>query len=384
MKIIDQLLVPRNRGVGDVAAIQLLAGDLAAIPLEHAVDALVVSAFPNSYTPNQGTLFEGLYEGGLDMRQVALRKQEDERSHLGCWLSEPFPPEIVRTFHFTRIICFEPRHPEFVRNSGIDERNIEETVGFVFRCLNNFVIPDSNDARRFEISSVAMPLLATGNQGVPVDVMFPRLLDAAIFWLEEGLPVKQMKIVAFAPADVEVAGRIFEEVKSRSRHRMAEREQETVGAPIGTDWEAQLARALNQQVIQTCKRHLRQSLMSVAVDDEKVLLDRLFDRMDRALPRHAGSSSSGEEAGAEDGAEEYDVFISYGHKQDREVKEFVQALQQTVPRPTVFFDRTSIPAGGQWIKLISDAVRKARIFVAVLSADYTAHRCAGTSSNARS
>ena len=372
MEIIDQMLVPRNRGTGVAATIQLLVGNLAAIPLEHAVDALVVSAFPNSYTPNRGTLFDALYQRGLDMREVALRKQEDERSHLGCWLSEPLPAEMARMFHFTRVICFEPQYPEFVRNSGIDEENIEETVGFVFRCLNNFIIPDREDARRFEISGVAMPLLATGNQRVPVDAMLPRLLDAAIFWLEEGLPVERLKIVVFRPADAGLAGNIFKEVKARYEPRFAHRGRQTVGAPIETDWEAQFLRTLSQQVIQNCKKHLRQSLMSVAIDDEKALLERLFEKMDRVMRQQVGTSSFGSEAGAEDGVEEYDVFISYAHKQDLEVKEFVKALQQAVPRSRVFFDRTSIPAGGQWIKTISDAVRKARTFVAVLSPDYTA------------
>src|SRR5687768_3818279 len=99
MEVIDQLLVPRFRGRSGNATLQLISGDLAAIPPEHAVDVLVVSAFPNSYTPNRETLFESLYKRGLDMREVAARKQEDERARLGCWLSEPLPPEIVERFH---------------------------------------------------------------------------------------------------------------------------------------------------------------------------------------------------------------------------------------------------------------------------------------------
>jgi hypothetical protein len=121
------------------------------------------------------------------------------------------PAELARLFNFDRVVCFEPRYAAFVANTGFDSRSIESTVGYVFRCLNNFVIPETerHEIRRFDITRVAMPLLATGNQRVPVEALLPRLLEAAEFWLEEGLPIECLKIVAFTPADAQMAARIF-------------------------------------------------------------------------------------------------------------------------------------------------------------------------------
>jgi hypothetical protein len=367
MEIINELIVRRRRGDEGPATIQLLAGDLAAIPREHAVDVLVVSAFPESYTPSVGTLFESLYRRGLDMRDVARRKAEDERARLGCWLSEPLPPEIVEQFHFNRILCFEPRDRRFLETSGLKPDNIEDAVGFVFRCLNNFILPDHNDRRRYEISSVALPLLATGNQRVPVEEMFPRLLDAATFWLEEGLPIERLKVVAFREPAIALARKIF--VAAKVRHNLT---TFTRSAPSPTPtaiidrphWEVQLAEAVSRQVIDTCKRNLRQSLIEAASEEEKKVVEHLFDRVDAQGWASADVST--------DDVERYDVFVSYAHKELTEVTEFVDALGQITPPPAVFFDKSSIRGGAQWIRQISDAVQKARIFVAVLSPDYSA------------
>jgi len=367
MQIIDELLVQRVKGDRGVARIQLLEGDLSAIPARHAVDALVVSAFPNSYTPNAGTLFESLYRRGLDMRQVARHKEEDERNRLGCWLSTPLPATIARKFHFKRIICFEPRYPTFIKRSGINEEKIEEAVGFVFRCLNNFVIPDANNNRQFDISRVAMPLLATGNQRVPVEELFPRLLEAAAFWLEQGLPVDQLKIVAFRHADVNVATKIFRQTKSRSRRGQDTPRPKAANVPASPGWECELAETLRREIVDTCTRNIREGLMKVAVRNERAVLQRLFNRMDvRAV-----SSAPLRSAGHQVLSNEYDIFISYAHKQDREVKQFVRALRQRMPSEKIFFDRASIPTGGQWIKILSDAIQHARMFIAILSPDYT-------------
>ena len=382
MEIIDRFSVPRRRGTETPATIELLKGDLSAIPPEHAVDALVVSAFPNSYTPNPGTLFEDLLARGLDMREVARRKQEDQRSRLGCWISQPLPPDVARAFNFTRVVCFEPSYPEFVENSGFDGGNIEETVGFVFRCLNNFVIPEGvegSGARRFDLTRIAMPLLATGNQRVPVDAMLPRLLQAAIFWLEQGLPIQQLKIVAFSPAETVVATRIFSAVAS------ARRSAGDVHAPApasiaGSAWEADLAGTIASQVIETCTRQIRNQLLGVARDDERATIEALFERLDRQPPV---SPSKAQAAVAAAGAR-YDVFISYAHKQDQEVRAFVQEVQRLRPHLRIFHDRSAIPAGGQWIKLISDAVHDASVFIAVLCPTTRRRRFAGTSSSAPS
>ena len=367
MKVVDQFRVSRRAGTGEAAVIQLVAGDLAAIPAEHAVDALVVSAFPNSYTPDRGTVFASLWKRGLDMRDVAGRKEEDDRTHLGCWLSKPLPPKTVRSFHFKRIICFEPRYPAFIRQTGIDD-DIEETVGYVFRCLNNFIIPDTKGRRRFHISSVAMPPLATGNQRVPLDAILPRLLRAAIFWLEEGLPINVLKLVVQSLPKVALARQLFKREKSDYAAQRRARKAAGADRELRVAWEERLASIVRREVISVCKQNLREALMAVAVRDERAVLQRLFTRIDLDVPRGAASV----DAAVESDAVAYDVFVSYAHKQEREVKEFIKALDRIVPRPRVFFDRTSIRAGDLWIKKLSDAIRRARLFVAVLSPDYTA------------
>lgn len=369
MNLVDQFHVGRASGSRPPAVIQLLAGDVAAIPAEHAVDALVVSAFPDSYTPDPGTVFESLHRHGLDMRDVAGRKAEDERPHLGCWLSQPLPGPIARRFNFERVICFEPRYPAFLEQTGIDEGDIEDAVGYVFRCLNNFVIPDADNGRHLNISRLAMPLLATGNQQVPLEAMFPRLLQAAIFWLEEGLPLDALKIVVYAQPKVAIAARLF----GREKTAYLERGPRTAAAPAraataATAWERHLATAVSREVIDACKRHLRQDLMRLAEVDERPVVERLFDRMDRAVPRPTAPDDAAAPVAA--AAPSYDVFLSYSRRQEREVNEFLDGLYRVVPPERVFFDRRSIRPGDLWIKTLSDAMRGARLFVALLSPDY--------------
>jgi len=373
MEVIDRLTVQRRRGRTESAAtLELLIGDLSAIPQEHAVDALVVSAFPNSYTPDPGTLFDALFRRGLDMRIVAENKQEDQRERLGCWISRPLPAELARRFNFSRIVCFEPRYPAFVTNTGFDSRSIEDTVGYVFRCLNNFVIPEAAEGhgeRGFDITRIAMPLLATGNQQVPVEALLPKLLDAAVFWLEEGLPIERLKIVAFKPGEAQVAARIFS-AKAASRLSSPGVSPATQPAET-TGWEADLAGMMATQVIETCTAGLRHQLLMLASVDERPVVQRLFDRLASSRAPLTDSRST-PPARTDVAAPDYDVFVSYAHKQDEEVRTFVGELERHLPRVRIFYDRDSIPIGGQWLKMISEAVHKAKMFVAVLSPDYSA------------
>jgi hypothetical protein len=64
----------------------------------------------------------------------------------------------------------------------------EKVVANIFRCINTFAYDKQNNI-------IAMPVLASGNQKVPMDKMLPAILDAAIFWLERGLPLTCIKLV---------------------------------------------------------------------------------------------------------------------------------------------------------------------------------------------
>ena len=69
MKLLSELSIARKEST---AVIQLLQGDLSALPVEHAVDLLVVSAFPDNYVTLPGSLFLALHQKNWPLS--AIRK----------------------------------------------------------------------------------------------------------------------------------------------------------------------------------------------------------------------------------------------------------------------------------------------------------------------
>ena len=147
------------------------------------MDVLVVSAFPNDYAPSRRSLIGALDRKGVSVHELALDKAADLPGALSCWMSHEIE-SVDPGIQFKRILCFEP----LVRGRP------PEVVGDIFRSLIPFLGDDP------PIHSVAMPLVATGDQNVPVARMIDPLLDAAVHWMAIGLPLTELKIVAHSSA----------------------------------------------------------------------------------------------------------------------------------------------------------------------------------------
>jgi hypothetical protein len=180
MELLDVLKIRRG---ADTRTIELWHGDLAALPPEEAVDVLVVSAFPDDYVPLPHTLIGALDQHGISVEDLAADKLVDQRETHSCWLSREIKTPGAG---FRQVLCFEP----LVRGEP------EEVVGDIFRCLVPWV--SGFDAR----STVAMPVVSSGDAAVPLPVMFEALFEAAADWMSHGLPLQRLKIVA---ADYEPA-----------------------------------------------------------------------------------------------------------------------------------------------------------------------------------
>jgi hypothetical protein len=157
--------------------IGLYQGDLAAIPPDERVDVLIVSAFPNDYLPTPTSLIGALDAKGLSVAKLASDKLHDLRETSAFWISRPIAGAAAR-LNIGQVACFEPR------TLG----SPPEVVGNLFRGLFPFLTESKNQV-------VAMPLLASGDQGWSREKMLRSILDAATHWLARGLPIKELKIV---------------------------------------------------------------------------------------------------------------------------------------------------------------------------------------------
>ena len=282
-------------GVGsgeDAGSIELYRGDLAALPDDEAVDILVVSAFPDDYTETAGALIGALGKTGLSVADLAANKALDLRSNRSCWLSAP----IDRRHGFQRLLCFEP----------LLNGTPPELVDDIFDSLDLVLLSE------FRNATVAMPLVATGDMGWPVEEMTIALLTSVAARLQIGLPLKTLKIVEI---DARKAKRIANVFKTFSAQRSG-------------NLSARPARKKNAELF-------------------------------RGVLGSAPVAPTG-----------WDFFISYSHKDRELVDQFVALLQSEWADARVFVDSEEIRNGSDWINVLADAIDSSQRFVAIFSPDY--------------
>src|SRR5689334_911187 len=99
MDLIDSITVQYQ---GNERLVMLFAGDLTRLPEHEAIDALIVSAFPDDYTPTRTSLIGALSRIGVSVADLALDKEVDLRNFSSCWLSRPIT---LPSLNFRRILC---------------------------------------------------------------------------------------------------------------------------------------------------------------------------------------------------------------------------------------------------------------------------------------
>lgn len=193
MILLDTLKVYHG---SDERFIELYQGDLTNLKPDEAVDVLVVSAFPNDYIPTSTSLIGALYRKGVSVEHLASSKAVDLRQAFSCWLSRDVAAS-HSGIQFKRILCFESSW----------RGTPPSVVGDIFRALAPFLDGEP------PTSTVAMPIVASGDQGYGIAEMLPLLVDAAVHWMALGLPLKRLKIVAYSDSQAAKATALFSQLK---------------------------------------------------------------------------------------------------------------------------------------------------------------------------
>jgi hypothetical protein len=177
-------------------SIELFSGDLSRIPMRHAVDALIVSAFAGDFKPTASSLVGALDRVGLSVAKLSGRKAVDLRQQYGSWLSKP-----IKGFNFSRIICIE---------SGWIGAPIE-IASNLFRIVGPYTLAKG------AIRSIAMPIIGSGDQGNEPTAILAAVLNSAVDWMDRGLPLEILKIVVKEGSPTADLIRTFDQFAARGR-----------------------------------------------------------------------------------------------------------------------------------------------------------------------
>eukprot|EP00111_Clytia_hemisphaerica_P017752 TCONS_00052511-protein len=254
--------VQTKEGVG---SINLCIGSIT--KCEDVVDVLVISAYPGDYTPVHGTVIGALQNDlGIRVRELAKKKEEDQRKLLSCWWSNELP----KKSKFKRIMCFE----------GSFKKNAQppSTVSEVFRSLVSL--------SKEEPISVMMPLLSSGNQRYNQKLMLRLIVEASIHWMEIGLPMKELKIVLYQRDTSEVSKvnkilvDLFEEMRQKTNKLAMKNKNEfkydfyLTYAPGNDEVAAMVVKSI-KEIQPNYKIHEERQ----KIDPEKAFQDHIYETM---------------------------------------------------------------------------------------------------------
>ena len=299
--------------------IELYQGDITSLQPEEAFDVLVISAYPNEYSPVSGSLIGALFQKGVSVQSLAYNKAEDLRESFSCWLSHEIENK-KNDLQFKRILCFEP----FKRGSP------PEVVGEIFQAL--FPIVGSYE----NINTVALPILASGVQNYSVKEILEPLLETAIHWMEHGLPLDTIRIFTYSDEDTKEAISIFSQKHSVQEQDFSDLLDKPFGAPSNST-----------------KEPLRDDSFEEIDND-----DPFFSDQQKPSQQWLGGPTS------------YDIFLSYAREESKFVDRLIDMLLQLKPDIRLFLDRKDLDVGMPWQPEIFESLDYSHLIVTVFSPSY--------------
>ena len=146
-------------------SISVISGD--ATNLAERIDILTVSAYRNDYAPVYGTLAGALYQIGIDMFELSNDPYFDLRSICNVWLSNGIDGRI------NRIGCIEMSSYGYY-----SEDSVIKNIKAYFQML------DIAATSGVKMSTVALPLLGGGNQGISKNLTLIPIVNECLAFLQ--------------------------------------------------------------------------------------------------------------------------------------------------------------------------------------------------------
>ncbi len=172
MELINLLEIKTDRGYRHF---KLYHGDIT--KLDFPVDVLCVSAFKNSYIPTPNSLIGGLYRNrGIDLQTLARNPALDLRN-----IEHSFITQDINDERIGRILCLEM--------IGSGHLTLEDALNGLLATLYKA------ELRGLTITSLMLPLLGTGDQGIDPGSVISILVRKMEYLLTTSREIREVILV---------------------------------------------------------------------------------------------------------------------------------------------------------------------------------------------
>ena len=161
--------------VGDTAkSISVYCDDVTRF--SRKIDILTTSAFVGSYSPTPRTVFRALYDIGISVSDLANAPQLDLRNPCHIWLSQQIS---LPYSNIGRIGCIEFRGGHLF---SLDPYEAEQSMINSIRAY--FHMLDIASVYGADVTTIALPLLGSGNQSIQGEFLLIPLINECISFLK--------------------------------------------------------------------------------------------------------------------------------------------------------------------------------------------------------
>ena len=148
--------------------------------LDWSIDVLVVSTYKNRYNPRPGTLLDGLINNReINVNNLSADPEIDLRSNMNTWVSKELKNDSIH-----RILCLEGMAESYAQGGDLNELMTD-----LFGTLSVM------NLKGMDTSSVAMPVLGIGKQGLDLEAVLPSLVKHTLEMMEKLSGVRMVYLV---------------------------------------------------------------------------------------------------------------------------------------------------------------------------------------------